>query len=179
MAEDTLIQFDALEAVLQDYARDVVALYKQNLIQSDHLATEHLLNDMHFEIAKGEFMIAVDLYLQKYWAYVEMGTKPHFPPLDAIRDWIRVRNIVPRPYQGIRHTKTKGDVPYTQRVTENQLAYLIGRKIAEEGTEGSWDLSNALEQVNRDYEERIADAITKDVQDRIDVYLRYALDINR
>lgn len=59
--------------------------------------------------------------LEDYWKYIENGTKPHFPPLSAIEEWIKIKRIIPRPY--------KGKVPSTK-----QLAYLIGRKISKVGT---------------------------------------------
>lgn len=51
-------------------------------------------------------------------AYIELGTKPHFPPVEALEDWVRIK-------LGISDEKRIHDV-----------AYLIARKIAARGTLG-------------------------------------------
>lgn len=84
-----------------------------------------------------------------YGVYIENGTKPHFPPLDAILKWIRLKPILPR-------AGANGKLP-----TENQLAYLIGRKISRVGTEANNHLSNTIE--NNNYAERIALAVAQDI----------------
>lgn len=66
--------------------------------------------------------LTVSIRLNEYWRYIENGTKPHFPPIDAIKKWITIKPVLPRPLKN-------GKLP-----TTNQLAYLIGRKIAQKGT---------------------------------------------
>lgn len=63
--------------------------------------------------------------------------------------------------------------------TEDQLAYLIARGISKHGTHGTHDLENAVEQVNRDFEERIAEAVTLDVSASADIIMRQFFDINK
>jgi hypothetical protein len=79
---------------------------------------------------------------------LEQGTKPHFPPISAIEGWIRAKRIVPR-------RDDQGRLP-----TEKQLAFLIARKIDEEGTErtGIYEKANALtyNEWNRLIDEAIA-----------------------
>ena len=179
MAQDTLISWENTERVLNEYGQAVVDLYKQNIIQSDHLATEKLLNNISFEVVTDTYTIAVDMSLMDYFKYVEWDTRPHFPPLQPIKDWIRVRNIIPQPMTLTRHTKTKGDIEYQRTPTTDQLAYLIGRNIARNGTKGSHDLENAVEQVNRDFEVRLADAVTADVGASADIIIRQFFDINK
>lgn len=66
--------------------------------------------------------LSVGITLEDYYKYVEYGRKRgKFPPINKIREWIRIKPVVPR--------SNNGKLP-----TENQLAYLIGRKIAREGT---------------------------------------------
>lgn len=78
--------------------------------------------------------VTVSIRLNEYWKYIENGTKPHFPPLDAIRRWISVKPVLPRPL-------ASGKLP-----TENQLAYLIGRKISRFGTKPKPFLNNTKEE---------------------------------
>lgn len=64
---------------------------------------------------------------QTHMAYVELGTQPHFPPVQALEDWVRVKLGISDP------KKVHG------------IAYLIARKIARRGTKGkemfklTWD----------------------------------------
>lgn len=136
-----------LQVVLQEYADEVVKVYKSNLIKSDRLATEKLLNSVssHIDVNGTKYEVFIDLL--KYWEYVEWDTKPHFPPLEPLMTWIRVKPVIPRPDE-------KGKIP-----TEKQLAFLIGRKISQEGTQGSYDLTNALEEVNRRYKPKLERAL--------------------
>lgn len=159
------LEFTNLRRVLGDYINEVKALYQDNLIKSDHLATEHLMNDVETVMEVGKTYIMVGLRLQDYWKYVEYDTKPHWPPEEAILNWIKVRQIIP--------TEKDGKVP-----TEKQLSFLIRRKIAglspsgkEGGTKGTHDLDNAVKAVNRRYEAIISDAIAADLSEGITAIL--------
>lgn len=70
--------------------------------------------------------------LEDYWKYIENGTKPHFPPISAIENWIKVKRIIPYTYNK--------KVPTTK-----QLAYLISRKISEVGTPAKHTLQNTID----------------------------------
>lgn len=78
--------------------------------------------------------LTVSISLKDYWKYIEYGTNPHFPPVDKIREWIRVKPVLPRPL-------ASGKLP-----TENQLAFLIGRKISKFGTKPKPFLNNTKEE---------------------------------
>lgn len=56
---------------------------------------------------------------------VELGTKPHFPPVDAIEDWVNVK-------LGITGPDAK------------RVAYAVARKIAARGTKGAFMVENAF-----------------------------------
>lgn len=55
-----------------------------------------------------------------YAVSVELGTKPHFPPIDALVDWVKVRF-------GVQSDKVA-----------RGIAFMIGRKIAVRGTKGAF-----------------------------------------
>lgn len=105
-------------------------------------------------------MLAVDMSLAEHWKYVEYDTKPHWAPRDKILDWIKVKPVLPTPNEN-------GKVP-----TPGQLAFLIQRKIANEGTKGSHDLENSVSALNEYYAQRIADAVAEDFGDSVDVVLK-------
>ena len=66
-------------------------------------------------------------------------------------------------------TEINGKLP-----TEKQLAYLIGRKISEEGTEGTHDLANAQETIRREFENKIQEAIKADYNEEVLMYMKDA-----
>ena len=148
-----------LERVLEEYGRELRNKYQDNLINSDRLASGELLNSVEYIVEKDNMHISVSLQLAEYWKYVEYDTKPHWPPVDKIKEWIRVKPILPQPDKN-------GKLP-----TPDQLAYLIGRKINELGTTGSNDLHNAVDEVNNWFLEKIEEAITMDVEETATVIL--------
>ena len=152
METDTLRLTHTVE-VLTDYATALLEAYKANHIASGRPASHRLLDKATAIVDTGDGWVEVSLSLQDYWKYIEFGTAPHWPPRDAIERWIEVKPVIPYP-------DSRGRIPTTR-----QLAYLICRKIAEEGTEGSEDLLNAVETINAEYERRIEDAIAADLED--------------
>ena len=98
--------------------------------------------------------------MPEYGEYLEQGTKPHFPPLTAIENWIRVKRIVPR-------QDTQGKLP-----TEKQLSYLIARKISEEGTPAThlWEKANAL--TFNEWNKLIDEAINMDLDENLEEILQ-------
>lgn len=148
---DQLINFDNLISALIEMGEEVGEAYKQNLANSGHNTTEYALSDsVKTRIAVNGEGYEVVMDLNDYWKYVEWDTKPHFPPPSSLMRWITIKPIFPRPY--------RGKLPTTQ-----QLAYLIGRKISEQGTKGTYDLQRAKDAVVYKYEQRIKEALGEDV----------------
>lgn len=150
------LEFKHLKNVLTDYAMALQSRYKDNLLKSDRVASGNLINSIHYQLDFQDTVFTISLNLEDYWKYIEYGTKPHFPPVDKILEWIKIKPVLPYPNKN-------GKLP-----TPNQLAYLIGRKISEVGTKGSQDLEDTLENLNRDYEQLISEALAKDVDEYID-----------
>lgn len=151
-------QFEHLKAVLERYAIDVKDKYQQNLASDNATASGVLINSVKYILDFRENMFEVSLSLADYWKYVEYGRKAggKFPPPSAIRKWIEVKPILPRPMKN-------GNLP-----TLNQLTYLISRKIAEKGIRPRGILEKSLEEINREYEEKISEALTQDLSDEMD-----------
>ena len=145
-----LINLEHVRGVLEEYAQAVRNLYQDNLIRSDRIASGALLNSVEYRVIQDGAEYEVQLSLAEYWKYVEYDTKPHWPPVSAIREWIRVKPVLPRP-------DANGRIPKPQ-----SLAYLIGRKIIREGTEGSHDLERAIDAVNREYRDKLVIALSQD-----------------
>ena len=149
MAEE-LFELSELTRTLQEIAEEVKKVYKGHLWDSDRVASGNLFASVQSEVRVQGTTYEVVLHLQDYWKYVEEDTRPHWPPPDAILRWISVKNIIPRP-------DDKGRIPKPE-----QLAFLIGRKISEKGTEGTHDLQHTKEEVLPRYWERIQEALTHD-----------------
>ena len=91
-------------------------------MDEDHWASGRLGNEMTFDTYIDRKGYHITITLPEYAAYLNDGTKPHWPPVDKIREWIKVKPVLPRPGRN-------GKLPSTE-----QLAYLIGRKISKVGT---------------------------------------------
>lgn len=157
-----MIEFKHLEKALKDYADAISEGYKENLSKSGRRATGNLITSINSKVNVDGNEFEIELQLADYWYYVENGRSAGgFPPIDKILEWIRVKPILP-------HPDSRGKLP-----TENQLAFLIGRKIANEGFDGSNDLENTLKEV--DYETIIEEALDKDVLGCLDEILQFKL----
>lgn len=157
-----MIEFKNLQEALAQYAQAIADKYKTNLESSGRRATGQLITSVNTVVVVNENEFAIDLNLEDYWKYVEEGRGAgKFPPPDKILEWIRVKPILPTPL-------ANGKLP-----TEQQLAFLIGRKIANEGFEGTHDLQHTMEEV--DYEEIIVEALDKDIMGGLDEILQFKL----
>lgn len=150
--------------VLEEYAAAVRNSYQDHLIESDKIASGELLNSCEYRIITGGTEVSVVLDLANYWKYVEYGRKAgKWPPIDKIRDWIKVKPVLPTEMT-LKNGKKR--LP-----TENQLAYLIARKIGTEGIEPKHLLRDTLEVINAQYEARIEEALGKDVDENASLIL--------
>lgn len=100
---------------------DLLQRYKDEIKNSGHSASGDLEKTARYKLQFSGRYFEVIFQLQDYWKYLENGTKPHFPPIDAIERWIQVKRIVPR--------TVTDKVPTTR-----QLAFLISREISVNGT---------------------------------------------
>ena len=146
-----LINLSHVMATLEEYAQEVRNQYQDNLILDDRIASGELLNSVEYQIVQNGMVYEVQLRLQDYWKYVEYGTKPHFPPVDKILEWVMVKPVIPRP-------NDEGDIP-----TPKQLAFLIARKISEHGTDGSEALEEAILDVNQKFKDKLIIALQQDM----------------
>lgn len=140
---DRLISNEILQnflATLDEYAQEANELYKRKLTDKGINASYTLLNSVETTVKRNDDTFTVTINLEDYWYYVENGRKAgRFPPIDKILEWIRVKPVIP-------YTDSRGRLP-----TEEQLAFLIARKIANEGTEGRKVLFETVDELNRHY----------------------------
>lgn len=147
------IKWTNLYRVLNEYA-DYWIRTAQDIIQQNGNIASGKLNETMGKERKVSFKddyLSVEINLEPYWKYLDEGTMPHFPPPDAIKKWIEVKPVIP-------HPDKNGKVP-----TVDQLSFLIGRKIAREGTEAHPFFYEATEEAWKYFEESVALAIQEDI----------------
>ena len=153
-----MIAFSHLQEALAQYAQAISDQYKQNLENSGRRASGQLISSVATKVVVNGNEFIIELSVEDYFKYIEEGRGPGgFPPPEKILQWIKMKPILPQPM-------ANGKLP-----TEKQLAFLIGRKIANEGFEGTHDLLHTMEIV--DYEQQIQDALDIDVMDCLDELL--------
>lgn len=150
--EAVALKFPNIERVLSEYAGIAGDVYRQYMAQYGKDASGVLSQSaMAFVRANGRGYEVV-MRLADYWKYVEQGRKPgKFPPPDKIRKWIEVKPILPSPMKN-------GKLP-----TLNQLAYLIGRKIATKGIPPTPVLERTVEALNKMFMSDLTQAIRLDI----------------
>lgn len=149
---DKLIDLPHVQAVMEEMAIAIRNEYQDNLIRNDRIASGDLLNNIEYEVTRGDFTYTIYVKMKDYWYYVENGRKAgKMPPIDNILNWLKIKPVLPRP-------NAKGKLP-----TPQQLAFLIARKIGEEGTEGTQDLRKATDTIWDTFEDRLYEAIDADV----------------
>ena len=163
---DGLLRLDNTERVLQEYAVEFRNMYQDNLIRSDRIASGELLNNIRTQVRVNGTTYEVLLTLSDYWKYVEDDTRPHWPPRNAILQWVRIKPVIPRP-------DAYGRIP-----TPQSLAYLISRKIARFGTEGSHDLRKTQQVMNADIRQRLEEAFALDVSESFSRLIRLEFPVN-
>jgi hypothetical protein len=158
-----LIDLTELQQVLQDLANDIRDNYKEHLQFNDRYTergvpsgySERLIDSVKTQVVVGDNAYEVTMTLNDYWKYVEDDTRPHFPPVSKILEWVNIKPVIPRP-------DANGRIP-----SPKSLAYLIGRAISERGTKGSHDLEKVKDGVIPMYRERIAAALGRDMENYI------------
>ena len=150
------IKWSHLLEALNRYADRFIEIARENLTNNDSIASQELYDSLEKIVEIGEDAFSVKISLADYWYYVEHGRGPgKFPPPPAIKNWIEIKPVNPLP--GVN-----GKTP-----TVEQLAFLIGRKIANEGTTPHPFFEPAKEQVLREMGDAIDQAIDDDIADFI------------
>lgn len=149
-----MIEFKHLQEALAQYATAIEDQYKTKLESSGRRASGELISSVNTKVTVDGNEFTIELELQDYWKYVEEGTKPHFPPVSKILEWVKIKPILPTPMKN-------GKLP-----TEEQLAWMIAKKIDKVGTEGKPDLEEALKEV--DYNAIIEEALDADIMESLD-----------
>ena len=137
-----------VEKVLDDFLNELVYTYKQILTSNGKVASGNLVNSIRPNMIKqnGDEIVA-SISAAEYAKYVEDGRKPgKFPPPAAIQSWVKIK------------------FPQENTIRQNQIAFLVGRKIARYGIPPGNYLDQAVKQVFPKYNLLFNDAIERDLQ---------------
>lgn len=132
---------------------DLLQRYKDAVKDSGHEASGQLEKTARYKVQYNGKWVEVIFNLESYWKYLENGTKPHFPPVDAIEQWVKVKKIVP--------VAVSGRVPTTR-----QLAYLISRGISIHGTKETKLLQKTIDD-SQDLIDSLCEAITNQIEQEL------------
>lgn len=137
---------------IQQLLQQFIQAVREDLAQQNINASSKLSKSLKSVVKQKGKWIEISISLEDYWKYVEYGTRPHFPPIQAIRKWIDVKPILPRPM--------KGKLP-----TKDQLAFLIARKISKVGTRPKPFLNKTISDFN--LIDKIYDLLLNQIQQQI------------
>lgn len=135
---------------------DFVAELMNRLTANGSNASGNLAKSIRGIVKQNGKYIVISIQLEDYWQFVENGRKAgKYPPINAIRNWISVKPVLPRPLKS-------GKLP-----TDNQLAFLIARKISKVGIKPKPFLKPTItdfDLINKVYNE-VVDLLNKQLED--------------
>lgn len=139
---------------MRNIGKELLERYKAAI--AENRASGKLSDSAKVRVKMNGKYLEVIFTLQDYWKYIETGTKPHWPPVSAIEQWVRIKPIVPRPSKD-------GKIPSTK-----QMAYLISRKISKVGTKPTWALKGVVDSSD-DLTKRMVDEIYKQIEQEVKI----------
>lgn len=154
------MEFNRVQKVLTDFVELMRDGYKERLASEGINASGSLSNSVTANVEMDGTVFEVSLTLNEYWKYIEGGRPPTQNNGNGelrrnILQWIKVKPVLPTPFNG-------------KLPTEEQLAYLISRKIHREGYEGKEPLKKTFEEVEdmlkSDLEIAFAEDIAEDIE---------------
>lgn len=154
------MEFNRVQKVLTDFVELMRDGYKERLASEGINASGSLSNSVTANVELDGTVFEVSLTLNEYWKYIEGGRPPTQNNGNGelrrnILQWIKVKPVLPKPFNG-------------KLPTEEQLAYLISRKIHREGYEGKEPLKKTFEELEdmlkSDLEIAFAEDIAEDIE---------------
>lgn len=137
---------------IQQLLQQFIKAVRDDLAHQNINASSKLSKSLKSVVKQKGKWIEISISLEDYWKYIEYGTRPHFPPIQAIRKWIDVKPVLPRPM--------KGKLP-----TPDQLAFLIARKISKVGTRPKPFLNKTISDFN--LIDKVYDLLLNQIQQQI------------
>ncbi len=155
--------FENLIETLQEWGEIIAQQYKDTLNNEGITASGKLVDSVRSVFSHNGTVYEVSLSLEDYWKSIEYGRPPtqnsgNGELRRAILKWIDVKPVIKRPYNG-------------KLPTDEQLAYLISRKIHTLGYEGRHPLKRTIDELRADILKDIEEAIQKDLNKEVLIVL--------
>ena len=143
---------------LNDFGNFIVTNYKSQL-EDEEISNGELYKTISYKVSTTTGGWVVSISLADYWKYIENGRRAgaKMPPLPAIENWIRVKQIIPH---SITLKSGKQVIP-----TIPQLSFLIARKIARDGIPARPLFKNSFEAAKKQFLEVIKEAVKRDIEE--------------
>lgn len=145
---------------LNDFGQFIVDNYKSQL-EAEHMNNGELYKTISYSVSTVNSGWVISVSLADYWKYIENGRRAgaKMPPLPAIENWIRVKQIIPHSMT-LKSGKTV--IP-----TIPQLSFLIARSISQRGIPPKPLFKNSFEAAKTQFIEVIKEAITQDIKENL------------
>ena len=144
---------------IDEFGRVIVDNYKAEL-EACNYQDGQLYRTLSYSVSTGTGGWVISVSLENYWKYIESGRRPgKMPPVSAIENWIKVKQILPRP---ITLKSGKSVVP-----TIPQLSFLIARKIGRDGIRPRPFFKQSFEDAKREFLQKIEEAILADIKESL------------
>ena len=144
---------------LNDFGQKIVENYRAEL-EACNYQDGQLYRTLNYSVKMDNSSWLISISLEKYWKYIEYGRRPgKMPPVSAIENWIKVKQILPRP---ITLKSGKSVVP-----TIPQLSFLIARKIGRDGIRPRPFFKQSFEDAKREFLQKIEEAILADIKESL------------
>lgn len=152
------IELNNVKMVLDEYALKFQELIKRKIVNKDKKASGSLLASINMSIEVFGERYTVYLNSRDYLKYIELGTKPHWPPVEPLLQWVKDKKL-----------PTKESTGNKNLPTEKQLTYLVRRKIGLKGTDAVLLIAETEEQLNEIYMEKLEDALMEDIKNSLSI----------
>lgn len=145
---------------LNDFGNFIVTNYKRQL-EAEQMNNGELYRTISYSVSTVSSGWVISVSLADYWKYIENGRRAgaKMPPVSAIENWIKVKQILPRP---ITLKSGKTVIP-----TIPQLSFLIARSIGRRGIPPKPLFKNSFEAAKKQFIQVIKDAITQDIKENL------------
>ena len=145
---------------LNDFGNFIITNYKSQL-EAEQMNNGELYRTISYSVSTVNSGWVISVSLAEYWKYIENGRRAgaKMPPVSAIENWIKVKQILPRP---ITLKSGKSVVP-----TIPQLSFLIARKIGRDGIRPRPFFKQSFEDAKREFLQKIEEAILADIKESL------------
>lgn len=156
----TASDFKHTMKALRDFGQKIVDNYRAEL-EACNYQDGQLYRTLSYSVKMDNSSWLISISLEEYWKYIEAGRRAgaKMPPVSAIENWIKVKQILPRP---ITLKSGKSVVP-----TIPQLSFLIARKIGRDGIRPRPFFKQSFEDAKREFLQKIEEAILADIKESL------------